>query len=50
MDHSPWWDSKPARVVLLAVLVAVAVLLVGAAANEVNHPIAPEAGAVSAAP
>jgi hypothetical protein len=49
MDQTPWWDSKPARVVLLAVLVAVGVLLVSAAANQVNQPPIPEA-AVSAAP
>jgi hypothetical protein len=49
MDQTPWWDSKPARVVLLALFVGVGVLLVSAAANQVNQPPVSEA-AVSAAP
>jgi hypothetical protein len=50
MDHSPWWDSTPARVWGLAVLVALTVLLVAAAANQVNRPVVPEVAAVSAPP
>ena len=50
MDRSPWWDSSPAWVWGLAVLVALPVILVATAAKQVNRPVVPEVTAVNAAP
>jgi hypothetical protein len=50
MDQSPWWDSSSVSVWGLAALVALLVLLVAAAAKQVNRPVVPKVTAVSMAP